>query len=71
MMGTENNKVSIIINGVRYDAVHNNGSYCSGCDMYELCSALFDFTCSFSGMDENGLGEFCLHIKKSDKEFEK
>lgn len=50
------------------------GSYCECCDMYELCNDLFDFTCSYSGMCENGLGEFCLHnnvvFKKSDKKFE-
>ncbi|MBQ2397301.1 MAG: hypothetical protein II304_09765 [Bacteroidales bacterium] len=69
------NEVSIIINGVRYDAVDGKGSYCECCDMNELCSSLFDFTCAFSGMCENGLGEFCcpnnLIFKKSDKKFER
>lgn len=69
------NEVSIIINGVRYDAVDGKDLYCKRCDMGELCSGLFDFTCSFSGMCENGLGEFCLHnnivFKKSTKSFER
>lgn len=69
------NEISIIINGVRYDAVDGKGSYCECCDMNELCSSLFDFTCNFSGMCENGLGDFCLNnnivFKKSDKKFEK
>lgn len=68
-------EISIIINGVRYDAVYSKGLYCECCDINELCSSLFDFTCSFSGMCENGLIEFCLHnnivFKKSDKKFEK
>lgn len=69
------NEVSIIINGVRYDAVDSKGSYCKYCDMNELCSSLFDFTCGFSGMCENGLGAFCtnnnLIFKKSKKSFER
>ena len=68
------NEVSIIINGVRYDAVDNNVAHCEGCDMCELCSSLFDFVCPFSGMYENGLEDFCftknIVFKKSNKKFE-
>ena len=32
------NQVSIIINGVRYDAVEKGNSYCcEGCDLLDIC----------------------------------
>lgn len=30
------NKVSIVINGVRYDAV-DESAYCVGCDLIDMC----------------------------------
>lgn len=32
------NEVSIIINGVRYDAVDENGSSCRQCDLIKVCN---------------------------------
>ena len=55
------NEVSIIINGVRYDAVEGDG--CSNCKLKSFCDIC--------------LGEFCVIFgaygkifKKSDKKFE-
>jgi hypothetical protein len=56
------NQVSIIINGVKYDKVEENGSSCRQCDLlkvchdYRICRAF-----SFSGK---------IIFKKSDKKFE-
>lgn len=58
------NEVSIIINGVRYDAVERETqeSICYGCDLYKNCK-LAD-TCG----DLIGLNKI---FKKSDKKFER
>ena len=32
------NEVSIIINGVRYDVVEENGSSCRQCDLIKVCN---------------------------------
>lgn len=64
------NEVSIIINGVRYDAVHEHRSYdCKECDMKLLCEGDYKFTfpslCALLG------GLSCKnYFKKSDKKFE-
>lgn len=64
------NEVSIIINGVRYDAViaecHFN-EVCRTCDLQELCSSIDGYIslcdiCTPIGDD--------THFKKSDKKFE-
>lgn len=58
------NEVSIIINGVMYDAVEEECANCSQCDLQEYC-------------DEYALETFCYALtplcifKKSDKKFEK
>lgn len=57
------NQVSIIINGVRYDAV--DGNSCTRCDLFEYCTSQFEpcniFTSSMK-----------IHkvFKKTDKKFE-
>lgn len=62
------NKISIIINGVRYDAdtarYADNG--CDECDLKEYCSLieLYEYTCSAM------IGRHNM-FKKSDKKFEK
>lgn len=63
------NEVSIIINGVRYDAVDipdKEKGDCEGCDITDLC-----YGCDLT------LGDFCVltdgdnrHFKKSAKSFE-
>ena len=62
-MGTMN-EVSIIINGVRYDAVEGNG--CSKCDLLEYCSTHFE-PCNIFPRSEH----LYIIFKKSDKKFEK
>ena len=58
------NEVSIIINGVRYDAVKQLVQSCNNCDLHSLCKAKH-FT------------DLCLYkdelfiFKKSDKKFER
>lgn len=61
------NELSIIINGVRYDAVDMGSPVgCSGnCDLDKWCDAFdFEFTCGIFN-DAN------IIFKKSDKKFEK
>ena len=57
------NEVSIIINGVRYDAVESNAkaNLCDGCDMYLDC-ILADSCGKLIGLNQV--------FKKSDKKFE-
>ena len=55
------NQVSIIINGVRYDAVEGNS--CTNCDLLEYCTSKFK-PCNMFAID------FCKIFKKSDKKFE-
>lgn len=58
------NEVSIIINGVRYDAVERNtlGDLCYRCDLYKNCK-LADCCGDLIGLDKI--------FKKSDKSFER
>ena len=65
-----NNQVSIIINGVRYDATDIKehlrviDDSCRNCDLYEWCGDCdFEFACS-AIYDRNTI------FKKSDKKFE-
>jgi hypothetical protein len=60
----EENQISIIINGVRYDSVECVG--CKSCDLYELCNK---FVTDSSNLCSKILG---IHkvFKKSDKKFE-
>lgn len=53
--------VSIIINGVRYDAVDGNGSSCRQCDLIKVCSNYR--ICRAFSLDGKTL------FKKSDKKF--
>ena len=55
------NQVSIIINGVRYDAVE--GLHCSECVFDEACDIYCSNLCSALGVSNCG-------FKKSDKKFE-
>ena len=60
------NEVSIIINGVRYDAVANIlPRDCYGCDLADYCGEIeFNHTCqAMIGEDR--------YFKKSDKKFER
>ena len=60
------NEVSIIINGVRYDAVANIlPNDCYGCDLADYCAEIeFNYTCkAMIGEDR--------YFQKSDKKFEK
>ena len=58
------NEISIIINGVRYDAVKQLVQSCNNCDLHPLCNGI-------------KLSDLCLYedelfvFKKSDKNFEK
>lgn len=58
------NEVSIIINGVRYDAVKQLVQSCNNCELHTLCNGI-------------KLSDLCLYedklfiFKKSDKKFEK
>jgi len=57
------NEVSIIINGVRYDAVQNTGiTFCDDCDLLDDCSIVQ--SCDFL-IGRNKI------FKKSNKEFVK
>lgn len=66
------NEVSIIINGVRYDAVDCVGvDECATCDLKEYCNNVDKYS-------NGGFTAFCAYIvesprnfKKSDKKFEK
>ena len=58
------NEVSIIINGVRYDAVEqDSNNICCDCDFSDLCTHI-DLNCV------EMIGDFRI-FKKSDKKFEK
>ena len=58
------NQVSIIINGVRYDAVMSDSrKCCSNCVFFESCMEN-DTCCNFLGEMEG------MHFEKSDKKFE-
>lgn len=62
------NEVSIIINGVRYDAVDIPKEHelrpCAYCDIADFClEASGDVTCIHFGIKDK-------HFKKSDKKFE-
>jgi hypothetical protein len=59
------NEVSIIINGVRYDAVDTSG-YCDGCDLIDMCKA----HCNLNLCEQLGVGLFDV-FKKSTKTFER
>lgn len=71
------NEVSIIINGVRYDAVGGvkTQNSCKDCDMVSECEDLFGVIDSRTGMYINTIDDFCVNnsiiFKKSDKKFEK
>lgn len=56
------NEVSIIINGVRYDAV--KGLFCTACVFKEDCYRHMVYLCDMLGVNDCG-------FKKSDKNFEK
>ena len=61
------NQVSIIINGVRYDAVDMDGKEsCNGCDLLDRCKA----HCNFNLCEQLGIGMWYI-FKKSDKKFER
>jgi hypothetical protein len=61
------NEVSIIINGVRYDAVEEGGNNCrETCDLWEICCEYLDES---SEMCYDILG-FQKVFKESDKKFE-
>ena len=61
------NQVSIIINGVRYDAVEAQGNvWCKGCDLFELCHK---HDCASSDLCYVIFGYHKV-FKKSDKKFE-
>ena len=58
------NEVSIIINGVRYDAVHEECANCAQCDLKRDCDeSTFEFMCY-------ELVPLCI-FKKSTKSFER
>ena len=61
------NEVSIIINGVRYDAVDAKTEYsCEECDLRHLCEKTqYMSLCLILDIEENKC------FKKSDKKFEK
>ena len=69
--------ISIIINGVRYDAVScsKTQNSCKGCDMISECDDLFSVIDSRTGMYINTIDDFCANnniiFKKSDKKFER
>lgn len=58
------NEVSIIINGVRYDAVESDGHKCEGCAFLDMCNE-YDTNCGFI---EEMHGKY--HFVKSTKSFE-
>ena len=68
------NEVSIIINGVRYDAIplyeNEEELYCDNCDLINFCrdidkSTMGGFSYVCANINEKG------NFKKSDKKFEK
>ena len=62
------NEVSIIINGVRYDAVDvkEGGEWCEECDLFEVCC---EHDCEIIELCYDAIG--CYKVfKKSDKKFE-
>ena len=59
------NEVSIIINGVRYDAVDESGC-CVGCDLIDMCKA----HCNLNLCEYLGVNLDCV-FKESTKSFEK
>lgn len=64
------NEVSIIINGVRYDAVEQNEfSGCYGCDLYHTLSRNCGH-CICTALD-GCIDMYKMVFKKSDKKFEK
>lgn len=71
MTPTGNNEVSIIINGVRYDAVDCvDVDECATCDLNEYCGNVDMYS-------NGGFTAFCAYVtdspqnfKKSDKKFE-
>lgn len=58
------NEISIIINGVRYDAVKQLVQSCNNCDLHLLCNGI-KLSDLFLYEDE------LFVFKKSDKKFEK
>ena len=63
------NQVSIIINGVRYDAVDNNElafGACQYCDLRDMCTA----HCNLNLCEYLGVNLVCV-FKKSTKSFER
>ena len=61
------NKVSIIINGVRYDSVDAVGDcWCDQCDLLELCNK---HDCASTDLCYSVFGNYKI-FKKSDKKFE-
>lgn len=61
------NEVSIIINGVRYDAVKaQGGGWCKSCDLFELCNK---YDCASTDLCYDIFGTYKV-FKKSDKKFE-
>ncbi len=61
------NEVSIIINGVRYDAVsmgNEEDASCCNCDLRPLCD-------KYSLVDLCSMDSYDVVYKKSDKKFEK
>lgn len=68
------NEVSIIINGIRYDAV--SGEKCSDCDLYKLCGEMNYYDQHGSEWHEP-FASVCgylvnnLIFKQSDKKFER
>lgn len=63
------NEVSIIINGVRYDAVDNSEltlDTCQHCDLLDMCKA----HCNLNLCEYLGVQLYCV-FRKSDKKFER
>ena len=58
------NEVSIIINGVRYDAVAEEDMSCSNCDLLRVCAESMDDVLCFTFSLRDKI------FKKSDKMFE-
>ena len=59
------NEVSIIINGVRYDAITEEDALCSNCDLLCVCAEYMDDVLCYTFNLENKI------FKKSYKKFEK
>lgn len=46
------NKVSMIINGVRYDSVDNNTGFCNDCDLLDMCKSHCNLSlCEYLGVN--------------------